>query len=99
MFNEKPSSVDTCVAAIDQPIFNGRWTVTAEGGVHLDLRGADLSSTPDIDEVRLDRLAAVLRGLTFCAVDAAKSGHPGGSSSKAEMLIALLASGHFAFDP
>lgn len=72
---------------------------TAEGGVYLDLRGADLPAVEGIDESRLEKLARALRGLAFSAVDGARSGHPGGSSSKAEMVAALLASGVFAFDP
>ena len=35
----------------------------------------------------------------FTMLDAAKSGHPGGSSSKLELLLSLLISGKFKFDP
>ena len=38
------------------------------------------------------------RGLLFTAVDAGQSGHPGGSTSKAEMVITLLMSGALKFD-
>ena len=38
-------------------------------------------------------LCRIVRGLAFAAVDGARSGHPGGSSSKTEMALALLASG------
>lgn len=81
------------------PFLSERWKATLEGAVHLDLRGVDLPATEGIDEPRLEKLARVVRGLAFSAVDAAQSGHPGGSSSKAEMVTALLASGVFAFDP
>jgi len=71
----------------------------ADGGVHLDLRGLALDPLEGIDEERLSALARILRGLAFTAVDGAQSGHPGGSSSKAEIVLALLASGVLAFDP
>ena len=76
----------------------GRALPTPEGAMHLDLRGADLAALDGIDEEQVARLARVVRGLTFTAVDGAKSGHPGGSSSKAEMVLALVASGVFGFD-
>jgi transketolase len=65
---------------------------------HLDLRAATLAPLEGIDEEKLSTLARVLRGLAFTAVDSANSGHPGGSSSKTEMALALLASGVFRFD-
>ncbi|MGD0577972.1 MAG: hypothetical protein ABSC08_03490, partial [Bryobacteraceae bacterium] len=76
----------------------GRGTPTREGALHLDLRGAALAALDGIDEARIAQLARIVRGLAFTAVDGAKSGHPGGSSSKAEMVLALLASGAFGFD-
>jgi transketolase len=75
-----------------------RLTGTPEGALHLDLRGAALPAPEGIDEERLARLASIVRGLAFTAVDGAKSGHPGGSSSKTEMVLALIASGAFHFD-
>ena len=83
-----PEMLETC----------GRAVPTSEGAVHLDLRGADLAALDGIDEEQIARLARVVRGLAFTAVDGAKSGHPGGSSSKAEMVLALIASGVFGFD-
>jgi len=71
--------------------------VTA-GGEHLDLRAAALEPFDGIDEEKLSKLARIVRGLAFTAVDSANSGHPGGSSSKTEMALALLASGIFRFD-
>jgi len=77
---------------------SGRLKRTGEGGWHLDLRGADLASIEGIDDEKIAELARIVRGLLFTAVDSAQSGHPGGSSSKAEMVLALLASGVFRFD-
>ncbi len=77
---------------------SGRLKRTREGGFHLDLRGADLATIEGIDEEKLAKLARMLRGFLFTAVDSAQSGHPGGSSSKTEMVLALLASGVFRFD-
>lgn len=70
----------------------------AGAGAHLDLRGQNLARIVGVDEERLATLARVVRGLSFTAVDSAVSGHPGGSSSKTEMALALLASGVLRFD-
>lgn len=70
----------------------------AEGAAYLDLRGLPLEALPGIDEERIAALARIVRGLAFVAVDAARSGHPGGSSSKAEMVLTLLLSGVAGFD-
>ena len=64
-----------------------------EGGVHLDLKGLSLEPLPEIDEAKIANLCRVVRGFLFAAVDGAQSGHPGGSSSKAEKVLTLLASG------
>ncbi len=69
-----------------------------EGATYLDLRGLTLAPLPDIDEARIAGLCRVVRGLIFAAVDGAQSGHPGGSSSKAEQVTTLLASGALGFD-
>ena len=69
-----------------------------EGAAYLDLRGLPLEPLPDIDEARIAGLCRVVRGLVFAAVDGAQSGHPGGSSSKTEQLVTLLASGALGFD-
>jgi transketolase len=68
-------------------------------GVRVDLRGRDLAPLPGIDPHHIAELARALRGFAFTAVDGARSGHPGGSSSKAEMVATLLVSGVFGFDP
>lgn len=65
---------------------------------HVDLREAALEPIEGLDEERLSRLARIVRGLAFTAVDSAQSGHPGGSSSKTEIALALIASGVFRFD-
>ena len=70
----------------------------AEHGAYLDLRGLSLDPLPEIDEQKLGALCRVVRGLLFAAVDGAKSGHPGGSSSKAEQVMTLLACGVLGFD-
>lgn len=69
-----------------------------EGGAYLNLMGAPLEAIPEIDEDKIAEICRVARGLLFTAVDAAQSGHPGGSSSKAEQVITLLLSGALRFD-
>ena len=69
-----------------------------EGGAYLNLAGLPLEPLPAIDEEKIAKLCRVTRGLAFAAVDGARSGHPGGSSSKAEQVLTLLASGTLAFD-
>jgi transketolase len=71
----------------------------AEGGAYLNLKGLPLEPLREIDEDKIARLCRIVRGLAFAAVDAAQSGHPGGSSSKTEQLLTLLTSGVMAFDP
>ncbi len=75
-----------------------RFQYRPEGGAYLNLKGAALPALPEIDEKKIAELCRIVRGLFFAAVDGAKSGHPGGSSSKTEMLITLLASGVLGFD-
>ena len=75
-----------------------RFQYRVEGGAYLNLKGASLPALPEIDEEKITELCRIVRGLFFAAVDGAKSGHPGGSSSKTEMLITLLASGVLGFD-
>jgi len=70
----------------------------AEGGLYLDLRGLPLEPLPGMDEVTIAALCRMVRGLAFAAVDGARSGHPGGSSSKAEQVLTLLLSGVVGFD-
>ncbi len=76
-----------------------RFHYHGEGGAYLDLRGAPLPALPDVGEEKIASLCRIVRGLVFAAVDGARSGHPGGSSSKAEMVVTLLASGVLGFDP
>lgn len=76
-----------------------RFKIELQTAEYLDLRGADLSPLSGIETDRLEKMARVLRGLIFAAVEAGQSGHPGGSSSKAEQLLALVLGGAVAFDP
>lgn len=69
-----------------------------EGGACLNLMGLPLDPLPEIDEVKIAEICRVVRGLLFTAVDAAQSGHPGGSTSKAEQVVTLLLSGALKFD-
>jgi len=69
-----------------------------ETGQYVNLRKLHLSPLFGIDEKKIAELCKIVRGLIFTMVDAAKSGHPGGSSSKVEQLITLLCSGTFRFD-
>ncbi len=75
-----------------------RWHYYTEGGVYLNLQGLALEPMPEIDEQKTANLARIVRGLAFAAVDGAKSGHPGGSSSKTEQVLMLLLSGVIGFD-
>jgi transketolase len=68
-------------------------------GRHLDLRGAPLDPIAGVDEGKIAALARIVRGLIFASVEAAQSGHPGGSSSKVEQLLTVLAARVLAFDP
>jgi len=70
----------------------------AEGGVYLNLMGLALERMADIDEEKIAALCRIIRGLAFAAVDGARSGHPGGSSSKTEQVVTLLMSGVVGFD-
>ena len=81
--------------AADEP---ARFQYRPVGGAYLNLKGAALPTLPGVDEEKIAELCRIVRGLTFAAVAGAKSGHPGGSSSKTEMLITLLASGVLGFD-
>jgi len=75
-----------------------RFQYRAEGGAYLNLRGLSLDPLPEIDEPKIAELCRVVRGFLFAAVEAAQSGHPGGSSSKAEQVLTLLSSGVLGFD-
>jgi len=76
-----------------------RFQRSAEGGFYLSLKGLELTPLGDLDTAKLEKLAGIVRGLAFAAIDGIKSGHPGGSSSKVEQLLALFFSGLVAFDP
>jgi len=76
-----------------------RFKYLVEGGFYLNLRGLSLKPIEGIDVKTIENLARIVRGLAFSAIDGAKSGHPGGSSSKVEQVLTLLMSGVIAFDP
>ncbi len=67
--------------------------------IYLDIRKEKLTPIKEIDIEKISDLARITRGLAFTAIDSAKSGHPGGSSSKTEQVLALVLSGILAFDP
>lgn len=75
-----------------------RFQYYTEGGVHLNLKALPLEPLLEIDESKIAALARIVRGFAFAAVDGARSGHPGGSSSKAEQVLTLLLSGVVGFD-
>ena len=70
----------------------------ASDAVYLNLRGLELLPIEGLDVVKINRLAKIVRALAFAAVEGIKSGHPGGSSSKVEQILAMLFSGVMAFD-
>ncbi len=76
-----------------------RFKYEAEGGFYLNLQGLALAPMEQIELPRIENLARVVRGLAFSAIEGVKSGHPGGSSSKVEQILTLIASGVIAFDP
>jgi transketolase len=75
-----------------------RFQYRAEGGAYLNLKGLPLEPLREIDEEKIASLCRIVRALGFAAVDGAKSGHPGGSTSKAEQVLTLLTSGVVGFD-
>lgn len=91
-------ALDPALEAVLQGRFEERARRQPEGGMHLDLRGLVLPPVEGVDEERVLALARIVRGLAFTAVDAARSGHPGGSSSKAEMVLTLMVCGLLGFD-
>ncbi len=76
-----------------------RFNYQAAGGFYLNLQGVALAPNEGLNVEKLARLAKVIRGLAFAAIESIKSGHPGGSSAKVEQILALLFSGVLAFDP
>jgi len=76
-----------------------RFKYSAQGGSFLNLQGLELKPMEGIDVEKLNDLAKIVRGLAFSAIEGINSGHPGGSSSKVEQILALLASGVFGFNP
>jgi transketolase len=77
----------------------GRFKSTEDGALYFNIHGLELEPVAGLDLNKLEKLAKILRGFSFAAINNIKSGHPGGSSSKTEQAVALLASGVFAFNP
>ncbi|MFH0818820.1 MAG: 1-deoxy-D-xylulose-5-phosphate synthase N-terminal domain-containing protein [Patescibacteria group bacterium] len=69
-----------------------------KSGEYLKLRGEKLDNIDGIDIDKLNELARFCRGYIFASLEASKSGHPGGSSSKVEQLLSLITSGVMSFD-
>ncbi|MEK7131664.1 MAG: 1-deoxy-D-xylulose-5-phosphate synthase N-terminal domain-containing protein [Patescibacteria group bacterium] len=65
---------------------------------YINIQGKKIANIKGIDVKRLDKLAKVIRGLIFAAVEAGQSGHPG-SSGKVEQWLAMTLGGVMAFDP
>ena len=65
---------------------------------YINLQNKKNTKMDGVDVKRLDKLAKVIRGLIFAAVEAGQSGHPG-SSGKVEQFLAMTLSGVMAFDP
>lgn len=80
---------------VDQP---ERLQAEVKGGEYIDIQGLELEDINGIDVEKLNELARIMRGYIFASLEASHSGHPGGSSAKVEQLLALLASGTFAYD-
>lgn len=76
-----------------------RFLQEIKGGDYLNLQGLELADLDGIDVPRLEKLASIMRGLMFSAIEAGQSGHPGGSSAKTEQFLAMVLGGSMAFDP
>jgi hypothetical protein len=67
-----------------------RFQFVPQGFFYLNLRGLKLKPMEGIDTEIISDLAKIVRGFAFAAIEGIKSGHPGGSSSKVEQVLALL---------
>ena len=76
-----------------------RFQYLTEGGFYLNLKGLPLKPIDGIETERISHLSRIVRALAFSAINSAKSGHPGGSSSKVEQVLTLVLTGIMAFDP
>ncbi|OGZ35156.1 MAG: hypothetical protein A2174_01700 [Candidatus Portnoybacteria bacterium RBG_13_41_18] len=76
-----------------------RFKFQPEGGAYLNLKNLELATIDGLDLPRAENLARIVRGLAFSAIEGIKSGHPGGSSSKVEQILAMILGGVIAFDP
>ncbi|MBI4708723.1 MAG: hypothetical protein HY764_00785 [Candidatus Portnoybacteria bacterium] len=76
-----------------------RFKYSPEGGAYLNLKNLELEPIDGVDLKKIENLARIVRGLAFSAIEGIKSGHPGGSSSKVEQILAMILGGIIAFDP
>ncbi len=76
-----------------------RFKVGVKSGEYVNLVGVDLRPIDGVDEKKISKAAAILRALEFAMVEAAQSGHPGGSSGKTEQFLSMTLSGLMSFDP
>jgi len=76
-----------------------RFKQQLKGGDYLRIQGLDLAVLEGIAIPQLENLARIMRGLIFTTIEAARSGHPGGPSSKVEQFLAMTLGGVMAFDP
>ncbi len=75
-----------------------RFHASEHGAEYINIQGLPLSDIEGVDVSMLQELARITRGYIFASLEASHSGHPGGSTSKVEQLLALVASGVFAYD-
>ena len=75
-----------------------RFTNRLKTGEYINLMGVGLSSVPGIDVKNIESSARIMRALEFAMVEAARSGHPGGSSGKTDQFLAMTLSGLMAYD-
>ncbi|HLD31503.1 MAG TPA: hypothetical protein VJB37_01270 [Patescibacteria group bacterium] len=75
-----------------------RFNHNIAGGSYLRLWGADLADFPGLELDKLEQAARLMRGLMFAALEASRSGHPGGASSKTEQFLSLVLGGAMVFD-
>ncbi len=68
-------------------------------GEYVNLQKLPLAEIEGIEVDMLEKIATVMRGLIFVALESVHSGHPGGSSGKVEQFLSLTLGGVMAFDP
>ncbi|MFA6547491.1 MAG: thiamine pyrophosphate-dependent enzyme [Candidatus Magasanikbacteria bacterium] len=76
-----------------------RFDFCKSGSQYLNLQNLELTKPTWFDAERFEKLSRLMRALIFSAVEAGQSGHPGGSSSKVEQMLALILGENLAYDP